>query len=213
MLLKNKIKLLPEKVGVYFFLDKNEKMLYVGKSKNIKKRVGFYFNKKTKKNNLIINGSCFVDYILVESEEDALFFENSLIKKNQPKYNVILKDDKKFPWLCIKKERFPRVVIVRKKTGDSGLYFGPYVSKKLLNNLFKLIGDMYPVRSCSFNLSEKNIVKKKYKVCLDYHLNKCLGPCEGFQSEKDYINSIKNILSVIFSFVLKSLEVLLKKHS
>ena len=216
MLLKNKIKLLPEKVGVYFFLDKNENMLYVGKSKNIKKRVGFYFNKKTKKNNLIISGSCFVDYILVESEEDALFLENSLIKKHQPKYNVLLKDDKNFPWLCIKKERFPRVVIVRKKTSDSDLYFGPYVSKKLLNNLFKLIGDMYPVRSCSFNLSEKNIIKKKYKVCLDYHLNKCLGPCEGFQSEKDYnnnINSIKSILSGRFSFVLKSLEFLLKKHS
>ena len=216
LLLKSELKLLPEKTGVYFFLDKNEKMLYVGKSKNIKKRVGYYFNKKTKKNNLIIKGSFCVDYILVDSEEDALFLENSLIKKHQPKYNILLKDDKNFPWLCIKKERFPRVVIVRKKTNNSDLYFGPYVSRKLLNNLFRLISDMYPIRSCNFNLSEESVLKKKHKVCLDYHLNKCLGPCEGFQTEQDYnnsINSIKNILNGRFSFVLKSLKLSLKKCS
>ena len=139
LLLKSKLKLLPEKIGVYFFLDKNEKILYVGKSKNIKKRVGYYFSKKEKKNILIINSAYFVDYILVKSEEDALFLENSLIKKHQPKYNILLKDDKSFPWLCIKKERFPRVIVVRKKTSDSDLYFGPYVSRKLLNNLFNAV--------------------------------------------------------------------------
>jgi len=216
LLLKSKLKLLPEKIGVYFFLDKKKNILYVGKSKNIKKRVSYYFNKKEKKNNLIISSACFVDYILVPCEEDALFLENSFIKKHQPKYNILLKDDKNFPWLCIKKERFPRVVVVRKKTSDSNLYFGPYVSRKLLNNLFKLISDMYPIRSCNFNLSKNNILKKKYKVCLDYHLNKCLGPCEGFQNEEDYnnnINSIKNILSGRFSFVLKSLKILLKDYS
>ena len=164
----------------------------------------------------VISSSFFVKYILTPSEEDALFLENNLIKKHQPKYNVLLKDGKSFPWLCVKNERFPRFFISRKKLNNSDFYFGPYVSKKLLNTFFRFITDLYPVRSCNFNLSKKNIVQKKYKVCLDYHLKKCLGPCEGLEKEKDYnikISSIKNILGGRFSVVLKSLKGLLRVYS
>jgi len=206
-LLKTKCDLLPNKTGVYLFLKKEE-VLYVGKSTNIKRRVLSYFKGLSKKNKLITSLSTDVSFFLVESENDALFLENNLIKKHQPRYNILLKDDKTFPWLCIKNERFPRVFISRNKTNNSDFYFGPYVSKKLLNNLFFIIRDFYNIRTCNYILSDYNIKNKKYKVCLEYHLKNCLGPCVGFQDEKTYnknIDSIKNILEGRYSFVLKKL--------
>ena len=215
MLLKKRASLLPRETGVYFFL-KEKKILYVGKANNIKKRVLSYFKSFSKKDIVLINSSTDINYVLVDSEEDAFFLENTLIKKHKPKYNILLKDDKSYPWLCVKKERFPRVFICRKKENNSDFYFGPYFSKKYLNGLFHLIKNLYPIRTCNYNLSEKNIVSNKYKVCLEYHIKNCLGPCVGFCSEEDYnknIESIKNILSGRFSFVLKNLKKSLKYNS
>ncbi|MBF25010.1 MAG: excinuclease ABC subunit C [Flavobacteriales bacterium] len=215
ILLKNKASLLPNKVGVYFFLNK-QKVLYVGKAVKIRARVLSYFKDFSNKNVAIVESSNDIKYILVDSEEDAFFLENSLIKKHQPKYNILLKDDKTFPWLCVKNERFPRVFISRKKDNSSDFYFGPYVSRKTLNNLFGLIKSLYPTRTCNYNLSEKNIASKKYKVCLEYHLKNCLGPCEGFCSDQEYdknTESIKNILSGKFSFVLNDLKKKLKYNT
>ena len=203
-----KAKNLPNKVGVYLFL-KNNSVLYIGKSTRIKSRVLSYFNSNTKKNSLIISGSNNLSFFLVDSEKDALFLENNLIKQHKPKYNILLKDDKSFPWLCIKNERFPRVFITRKKTNSSDFFYGPYVGRWFLNSLFEIIKDFYYVRSCNYLLSEKNIDSKKYKVCLDYHLKKCLGPCAGLQKEKEYIqniNSVKNLLEGRFSILLKNLK-------
>ena len=207
-LFKRVIDLLPNKTGVYLFLNKKE-VLYVGKSTNIKKRVVSYFKSNLEKHRMIVSLSKDVKFFLVNSEDDALFLENTLIKKHQPKYNVLLKDGKSFPWLCIKNERFPRVFISRKKHSNSDFYFGPYTSKKTLNSLFSLIRDFYPVRTCNYVLSKKNIADEKYKVCLEYHLKNCLGPCVGFQKEEDYnknIDSIKSILEGRYSFVLNNLN-------
>ena len=206
LLLKSKN--LPNKTGVYLFYKKKT-VLYIGKSNNIKRRVASYFNSSSVKNNLLVSSATSIDYVLVSSEEDALFLENSLIKKHKPKYNVLLKDDKSFPWICIKNERFPRVFVSRKRTSDSDFYFGPYINKRFLNNLIDVVFDFYPVRSCAYNLSEKNIYSKKHKVCLDYHLKKCLGPCEGFQDEKSYNNSIfsiKLLLEGRYSSFLKKIK-------
>ena len=207
-LFKSVVNLLPNKTGVYLFLNKKE-VLYVGKSTNIKKRVVSYFKSNLEKHRMIVSLSKDVKFFLVNSEDDALFLENTLIKKHQPKYNVLLKDSKSFPWLCIKNERFPRVFISRKKHSNSDFYFGPYTSKKTLNSLFSLIRDFYPVRTCNYVLSKKNIADEKYKVCLEYHLKNCLGPCVGFQKEEDYnknIDSIKSILEGRYSFVLNNLN-------
>ena len=207
-LFKSVIDLLPNKTGVYLFLNKKE-VLYVGKSTNIKKRVVSYFKSTLEKHQMIVSLSKDVKFFLVNSEDDALFLENTLIKKHQPKYNVLLKDGKSFPWLCIKNERFPRVFISRKRYSSSDFYFGPYISKKTLNSLFSLIRDFYPVRTCNYVLSKKNISNEKYKVCLEYHLKNCLGPCVGFQKEEDYnknIDSIKSILEGRYSFVLNNLN-------
>ena len=203
-----KARSLPSKVGVYFFM-RGEEFLYIGKSNNIKYRVLSYFRSSSKKNSILTSLSTMVDCVLVDSEKDALFLENNLIKTHRPKYNVLLKDDKSFPWICIKNERFPRVFVSRKKLSDSDFYFGPYVNRRFLNELFGVVEDFYPIRSCNYNLSKKNIFIKKHKVCLDYHLKKCLGPCEGFQSEGDYnknIGFIKNILEGRFSLVLRALK-------
>ena len=215
-LLLNKKSLIPRGVGVYIFLNKKKEFLYIGKSNNVRSRVFSYFKKPSIKQKKIIDSFFYIDYVLVDSEKDALFLENSFIKKHQPKYNILLKDDKNYPWLCLTKERFPRFFITRKRNFSSCFYYGPYVSKKRLNFLYDLIIKNYPIRSCKYNLSKKNVSIKKYNVCLDYHLKKCLGPCEGFQSEEDYnknIDSIKKILSGKYSFILSSLEKKLKIYS
>lgn len=191
---------LPSKPGVYQYFDKNEKIIYVGKAKNLKKRVSSYFHKdhydyaKTK---VLVSKIVDIKFILVDTEMDALFLENNLIKKYQPRYNILLKDDKTYPWICIKKERFPRVFSTRKVIKDGSEYFGPYASSKSMRTILELIGQLYQLRTCNYQLSEENIQSGKFKVCLDYHIKKCLGPCEGHQSEADYQESIGNIRAIL----------------
>lgn len=190
---------LPDNPGVYQYYDKNGKILYVGKAKNLKKRVSSYFNKihDAGKTRVMVSKIADIQTIIVETEFDALLLENNLIKKYLPKYNVLLKDDKTYPWICIKNEPFPRVFKTRNVIRDGSEYFGPYASVTILQALLGLIREIYPLRTCNYDLSPKNIESGKYKVCLEYHIGNCLGPCEGFQPEEDYrenINSIRDII-------------------
>ncbi|MEA3476894.1 MAG: excinuclease ABC subunit UvrC [Bacteroidota bacterium] len=194
------VKVLPGKPGVYQFFDKDGKVIYVGKAKNLKKRVASYFNKDhsaSGKIKLLVRRIVDIEHIVVASELDALLLENNLIKKYQPRYNVMLKDDKTYPWICIKNEPFPRIFSTRNVIRDGSQYFGPYASGRMMNTLLDLIRQLYPIRTCKFNLSEANIKKGKFKVCLEYHIGNCKGPCEGSQSRGDYDQSIKNITEII----------------
>jgi len=206
--LKIQIKTLPDSPGVYQYYDKDEKLLYVGKAINLKKRVSSYFNKTQEngKTRVLVSKICSVKHIVVASETDALLLENNLIKKYQPRYNVMLKDDKTYPWICIKKERFPRVFLTRKVIKDGSEYFGPYTSVKTARALLDLIQELYQLRSCNFDLSEANVENHKYKVCLDYHIGNCKGPCEGFQNSHDYDNNIKAIKNIVKGNFKSSLD-------
>ena len=194
------LKTLPNSAGVYQYYDKEDKILYVGKAKNLKRRVSSYFHKEHTdygKTRGLVSKIERIAYIVVASEVDALLLENNLIKKLQPRYNVMLKDDKTYPWICIKKERFPRVFSVRNVVKNGSEYFGPYSSSRAMRVLLELIKQLYPLRSCTFNLSQENIENGKFKVCLDYHIKKCLGACESKQSEEDYNQSIAEIRSIL----------------
>lgn len=193
------LKSLPNEPGVYQFFDKNGKIIYIGKAINIKKRVASYFvkNHSSAKTNILVSKIRDIKHIVVDTETDALLLENNLIKKYQPKYNVMLKDDKTYPWICIKNEPFPRVFLTRKVIKDGSTYFGPYASVKTANVLLELIKELFPLRTCTFDLSDKNIKQSKFKVCLDYHIGKCLGPCEGFQTEPEYNDSIAEINNIV----------------
>ncbi len=193
------VKALPLKPGVYLFKDKKDEVIYVGMSKSLRKRVSSYFQKnhdRTKTRRLVSRIVSF-DFIVVETEADALLLESSLIKKYRPHYNVLLKDDKTYPWLCIKKERFPRVFSTRRLLKDGSEYFGPYASVKMMNTMLDLIRQIYPLRTCNLNLSEASIEQGKHKVCLEYHIKKCLGPCEGHQSLEDYNDDIQSIRQIL----------------
>ena len=197
--IKEQIKELPQNPGVYQFFDKSQKILYVGKAKKLKKRVSSYFTKKQEyaKTKLMVSKIRDIKYFVVPTEMDALLLENNLIKKYQPKYNVMLKDDKTYPFICVKNEPFPRVYSTRRVVKDGSLYFGPYTSVRLVRTLIDFIHQLYPLRTCNFNLKSENIQRKKFKLCLEYHIGNCLAPCEGFQSEESYkigINHIKQIL-------------------
>ncbi len=194
------LKTLPSSAGVYQYYDKDDTILYVGKAKNLKRRVSSYFHKEHTdygKTRVLVSKIERIEYIVVVSEVDALLLENNLIKKLQPRYNVLLKDDKTYPWICIKKERFPRVFSVRNVLKDGSEYFGPYSSSRAMRVLLELIKQLYPLRSCAFNLSEENIVNGKFKVCLDYHIKKCLGACESLQTEENYQQDITEIRSIL----------------
>jgi len=206
---------LPNKPGVYQYYDKEEKLLYVGKAKNLKKRVSSYFTKKHEngKTRLLVKKIVIIKHIVVATETDALLLENNLIKKYQPRYNIMLKDDKTYPWICIKKERFPRVFSTRILIKDGSEYFGPYTSMKTVHTLLGLINGLYPLRNCNYNLSEKKIAEGSYKVCLEYHLGNCLGACEDKQSEEDYtksIDAIRNILKGNFKESLSAFKLQMK---
>lgn len=197
--LKIQLSALPEAPGVYQFYNKDDAILYVGKAKNLKKRVSSYFNKKHEygKTRILVNHIMAIRHIVVPTETDALLLENNLIKKYQPKYNVLLKDDKSYPWICIKKERFPRIFPTRKFIKDGSEYFGPYTSMHTVRTLLDLIKGVYPLRTCNYDLSEKKIAEGKYKICLEYHLGNCKGPCEGLQSEEEYNLQVNDIREIV----------------
>lgn len=201
---------LPEKPGVYKFLDKDETIIYVGKAKSLKKRVSSYFTKANldnRKTYRLVSEIHQIEFVIVSSEFDALLLENNLIKEHQPRYNILLKDDKSFPSICITNERFPRIYSTRRIDHSKGEYFGPYTSVKAMNGVLDLIRKLHKIRTCKYNLSVENVRKKKYKVCLEYHIGNCLGPCEGLQSEEDYLKDIdeaKKILKGKIGIVSKS---------
>ncbi|NNM16681.1 MAG: GIY-YIG nuclease family protein, partial [Bacteroidia bacterium] len=210
---------LPNDPGIYQFYNSTRDLIYVGKAKNIKKRVSSYFNKDkydSGKTATLVRLIRDIKYIVVETELDALLLENNLIKKHQPRYNVMLKDDKTYPWICIKNERFPRIFSTRKNIDDGSLYFGPYASVRMINALLDFINGTYKLRTCSYNLSKENIENKKYKVCLEYHIGNCKGPCQDLQTEDDYtnnINEIKHILKGNINCVIKVLTDRMEKYA
>jgi excinuclease ABC subunit C len=194
-----KLKLLPELPGIYQFLDADGTIIYVGKAKNLKKRVGTYFSKKPEngKTYMLVKKIVDLRYTVVNSEMDAFLLENSLIKEYQPKYNIQLKDDKTYPWICIKNEPFPRVFSTRQLIRDGSQYFGPYPNGKVLQTILNLIKTNYKLRTCSLDLKKSNITKNKFKVCLEYHIGNCLGPCAAHQTEENYDLQIKEITSIL----------------
>jgi excinuclease ABC subunit C len=202
---------LPDSPGVYQYFDESEKIIYVGKAKNLKRRVASYFNKKPEnaKTRILVRKIRDIKHIVVNSEQDALLLENNLIKKYQPRYNVLLKDDKSFPWIVVKSEPFPRVFSTRKIIKDGSEYFGPYTSALMVKTLIDLFRQLYSLRTCRLALTEENISKGKFRVCLEYHIGNCKGPCEGLQPESEYleyIEEIKTILKGNVSLVLKYMK-------
>lgn len=213
-----KLKVLPNKPGVYQYYDKSGIIIYVGKAKDLKKRVASYFNKKldSGKTRVLVRQIEDIKYIVVDTELDALLLENNLIKKYQPKYNIQLKDDKTYPWICIKKEPFPRVFTTRRMIKDGSKYFGPYPSVKVVNTLLELIRDVYALRTCALDLSEKKIKEGKHKVCLEYHIGNCKGPCIGEETAEDYNQYIKDIEHIVkgnLGAVIQSLKLLMQERS
>ncbi len=209
---------IPQNAGVYQYFDKNRKLLYVGKAKNLRKRISSYFNKKHEygKTRVLVRKIYNIQTIVVASEIDALLLENSLIKKHQPQYNVLLKDDKTYPWICIKNEPFPRVFSTRKLLKDGSDYFGPYTSMRLVKTLLEFTKQLYPLRTCNYVLSQENIQKEKFKVCLEYHIGNCKAPCVNLQNEEDYqtgIQHIKKILNGDIRSVIKHLQKLMQNFS
>jgi len=193
-------KLFPSKPGIYQFIDKNGNFLYIGKAKNLRNRILSYFNQqgyKKNKINLLLNKTFDIQNFMVDSESEAFILENSLIKKHQPKYNIQLKDDKTYPWICIKKERFPRVFYTRNIINDGSEYFGPYTSMKTVKTVLELIRKLYPIRTCKYNLTENAVKNKKYKKCLEFHIGNCKGPCEGQQTEDEYMQNISEIQKIL----------------
>lgn len=209
--------LLPGKPGVYQFIDAEGIVLYVGKAKNIRKRVASYFSKnQSGKTTVMLRKASDVRHIVVDNESDALLLENNLIKKHQPKYNILLKDDKTFPWICIKNEPFPRVFSTRKVIRDGSFYYGPYTSALMVRILIQLIRELYPLRTCQLNLTDTNIASGRFKPCLEYHLGNCKAPCIGNHSKSDYnenILQIKEILKGDISSVLDHLKKSMGRYS
>ncbi len=195
--LKHKIAALPESPGVYQYFNSEGTIIYVGKAVNLKRRVSSYFNKvhDSVKTNILVRHIHDLKYIVVNSENEALLLENNLIKKHQPRYNVLLKDGKSYPWLCITREAFPRVFKTRTVTKGAD-YFGPYSSVWMLDTLLELIRELYPIRTCRLPLDEQNVLTKKFKVCLQYHIHNCMGVCEGLQSANDYRKMIDEIKEI-----------------
>ncbi len=205
------LKVLPETPGVYQYFDTENNLLYVGKAKNLKKRVSSYFTKEhdTARLNLLVKKIADIKTIKVESELDALLLENNLIKSLKPKYNINLRDDKTYPWIIIKNERFPRIFYTRKKLKDGSEYFGPYANVRVIKALLDLVKQLFPLRNCAYDLKEENIKNKKYRECLEFHIGKCKAPCTGRQSEGDYNNGIKRIKEIIkgdLPFVIRDLR-------
>jgi len=217
--IQNILSTLEDRPGVYQFYDKDGLLLYVGKAKSLKKRVSSYFQKERHENGkttVLVRKIADIKTIVVDTELDALLLENSLIKKHQPRYNVSLKDDKTYPWICIKNERFPRIFITRRVIKDGSEYFGPFTPVKMIHTLLELTSQLYKLRNCNLILSEENIAKKKFKVCLEYHIGNCKGPCEGLQRVEEYDQSIKDIRQILkgnINTVIQHLKVLMNNYS
>ena len=199
MEIKSYIKDLPSNPGIYKYFDNRDKIIYVGKAKNLKKRVTSYFTKNhdNNKTKVLVSKIKRVEYTIVENEAEALLLENNLIKEHQPRYNILLKDDKSFPLIKIAKERFPRVFAMRNPTYDGSEYYGPYTSVRAMHIVLDLIKSIYPLRNCNYNLSEANIKAGKFKPCLEYQLGNCKAPCVGYESEEEYMDSIANIRRIL----------------
>jgi excinuclease ABC subunit C len=202
------LKTLPSDPGVYQYYDKNDVVIYVGKAKNLKRRVSSYFNKvhDIAKTRILVKKIHRMEHIVVPTEVDALLLENNLIKKYRPRYNILLKDDKTYPWICVKKEPFPRVFSTRKVIRDGSDYFGPYPNVKTVYTLLELIRGLYPIRTCNYDLSEEKIKKKSYKVCLEFHIGNCLAPCEGKVTEEEYNQNIAAIKELVKGNFRRSLN-------
>jgi len=216
--LQLQLKTIPTNPGVYQYYDKDGKILYVGKAKNLKKRVSSYFNKNHEygKTKVLVKKIASIRHIIVATETDALLLENNLIKKYQPRYNVLLKDDKSYPWICIKNERFPRVFQTRRMIKDGSEYFGPYTNIKTVRTLLDLIKGLYPLRTCNYDLSQEKINAGKYKVCLEYHLGNCKGPCESYQTIQNYdaqTTAIREILKGNFKDSLQQFKAQMQAHA
>lgn len=191
---------LPSYPGVYRFIGEDDEILYVGKAKNLKSRVSNYFtggSSRTYKTRSLVRNSDRVEYTVVNSEHDALLLENNLIKEHQPRYNVNLRDDKTYTYICVKNERFPRVFFTRKVIRDGSIYYGPYTSKHKAKIVLDLVRKLFPLRTCSLNLTQKNIEKGKFKICLEYHIGNCLGPCEGLENEASYNEKIEQVKDML----------------
>ena len=203
------LKTLPDTPGVYQFFDDKNTVIYIGKAKNLKKRVRSYFNKVHDygKTNVLVKKIKTIKHIVVDSETDALLLENNLIKKYQPRYNVLLKDDKSYPWICIKNERFPRVFSTRRVIKDGSEYFGPYTNIKTVYTLLDLIKGLFSLRTCKYDLSDHNIKNNKYKVCLEYHLGNCKGACEDKESEQEYRHNIASVREILKGNFKNSLSI------
>jgi excinuclease ABC subunit C len=214
---KSIIALLPDKPGVYQFLDASGIILYVGKAKNLKKRVNSYFSKnQSGKTIVLLKKTIQIRHIVVDNESDALFLENNLIKKYQPRYNILLKDDKTFPWICIKNEPFPRVFSTRNIIRDGSFFFGPYTSGLMVKTLITLIRQLYQLRTCPHNLTDDNINAVKFKVCLEYHIGNCKAPCVGRQSQTEYGESIRQIRDILkgnIATVIDQLKLLMMSNA
>src|SRR5258705_3671849 len=202
------VQTIPAQPGIYKYFDARNGLLYVGKAKHLRKRVSSYFTKTftSYKTHELVQRIARIDFTIVNSEQDAFLLENTLIKEYQPRFNINLKDDKSYPYIVIKKEPFPRVFLTRKKINDGSEYLGPYTSVKKVRELLEFIKQTIQLRSCSLNLTENNIKKGKFKVCLEYHLGNCKGPCEGLQTAEDYneeLNQLANLLKGNLSSVIQ----------
>ena len=216
-IVKQKLAALPNKPGVYRYFDQKGTLIYVGKAKNLKRRVLSYFNKEQfGKTRVLVSKIADLEYSIVDSESEALLLENTMIKQYKPRYNIMLKDDKTYPWICIKKEAYPRVFLTRKKVNDGSDYFGPYPSVRTAHILLDLLTQAYQIRSCRTPLTELGVEKGKYKVCLDFHIHKCKGPCEGLVSKDDYnamIAEIREIIKGNLGGVLRGLKSQMMDHA
>ncbi len=216
-IVKQKLAVLPSKPGVYRYFDKSGTLIYVGKAKNLKRRVSSYFNKEQfGKTRVLVSKISDLEYSIVDSESEALLLENTMIKQYKPRYNIMLKDDKTYPWICIKKEAYPRVFLTRRKVNDGSEYFGPYPSVRTAHVLLDLLSQAYKIRSCRTPFTEIGVEKGKYKVCLDYHIHKCNAPCEGLISKADYnamIAEIREIIKGNLGGVLRELKAQMMDHA
>lgn len=197
--LKRQVSSLPSEPGVYQYYNEAGEIIYVGKAKNLKKRISSYFRNQvdSRKTRNLVNAIHSLKHIVVPTESDALILENTLIKEHQPKYNILLRDDKTYPWICIKNERFPRVFATRKVISDGSEYFGPFTNVKTVRVLLDLINELYPLRTCAYDLSQEHIAAEKYKVCLEYHIGNCLAPCVGKQTTTHYDETIGHIRAIL----------------